>query len=251
MRQIGYQLYSSRAFPPVAGTLRLLAELGYTQVEGYGALLDGDIPGLATGLAAAGLTMPTCHIDLDQLEARPANVLSIAGVLGLQTAVIPFLSADQRPTDAPGWAALGARVARAGAPLRAAGLALAWHNHDFELRPLPDGSAPFNHLLAADPDLLVELDLGWVAAIGGDPLAWIDRLSARLHAVHLKDRAVGAEEDGWADVGHGTLDWRAILARLAHTTAEHLIVEHDCPASDRRFAMRSIAYLRQLSEATP
>lgn len=37
MTAFSYQLYSSRNFPPLAATLTMLADLGYAEVEGYGA----------------------------------------------------------------------------------------------------------------------------------------------------------------------------------------------------------------------
>ena len=39
MTDYSYQLYSSRNFGPLPDTLKMVADLGYTQVEGYGALL--------------------------------------------------------------------------------------------------------------------------------------------------------------------------------------------------------------------
>ena len=53
---------------------------------------------------------------------------------------------------------------------------------------------------------------------GADPLQWIAHLrSDRITAVHVKDIAPAgenADEDGWADVGHGTVDWKALMAAL-------------------------------------
>ena len=41
MTDFSYQLYSSRNFPPLADTLRMVAEVGYTQVEGLRWALRG------------------------------------------------------------------------------------------------------------------------------------------------------------------------------------------------------------------
>ncbi len=38
MTDFSYQLYSSRNFGPLPETLKMLGNLGYTQVEGYGGL---------------------------------------------------------------------------------------------------------------------------------------------------------------------------------------------------------------------
>ena len=45
---------------------------------------------------------------------------------------------------------------------------------------------------------------------GADPLEWMRPYGNRITAVHVKDIAPAgesADEDGWADVGHGTVDW--------------------------------------------
>ena len=61
---------------------------------------------------------------------------------------------------------------------------------------------------------------------GADPLDWIDRYGARIVAVHVKDIAPAgecADEDGWADVGHGTIDWPAIWKRLGAKRAVEIL----------------------------
>ena len=75
-----YQLYSSRNFPPMSRTFEMVSKAGYTAVEGYGALYADDAAVAATreGLAATGLTMPTGHFGLAQLENDVEKVLGIA-----------------------------------------------------------------------------------------------------------------------------------------------------------------------------
>ena len=71
----------------------------------------------------------------------------------------------------------------------------------------------------------------------------------RLTAVHLKDIAPSgenADEDGWADLGHGTVDWKALKAALAGTKVRYFVMEHDNPKDAERFASRSIATARTL-----
>ena len=67
------------------------------------------------------------------------------------------------------------------------------------------------------PELEWEMDVAWVIRGGADPLAWIEKYKDRITAAHVKDIAPAGEntdEDGWADVGHGTVDWKAIMAAL-------------------------------------
>ncbi|TCD14854.1 sugar phosphate isomerase/epimerase family protein [Oricola cellulosilytica] len=251
MTDFSYQLYSSRNFPPLADTLKMVARNGYKQVEGYGALFNDEaaVNELEANLAATGLTMPTGHFGLDLIEGDPSRGLAIAKALGITNVFVPFLMADQRPADSEGWKAFGKRLHAAGAPIRDAGLNFGWHNHDFEFRPTGQGDLPQDLILAAAPDLVVELDIAWVQKGGGDPLTAVAKYGDRIVAAHLKDIAPEgecADEDGWADVGHGVMDWPAIMAALRKTKARYFIMEHDNPSDHERFARRSIETARKL-----
>lgn len=242
---LSYQLYSSRNFPPLGETLAMLADLGYDAVEGYGALYadDAQVAELTAALGKSGLAMPTGHFGLAQLEAEPGKVLAIARTLGITRLYCPYVMPDDRPTDAAGWRAFGARLQAAGRPIRDAGLGFGWHNHDFELRPLPDGQVPQDLIFEGGPDLEWEIDVAWVVRGGADPAAWIARYAPRITAAHLKDIAPAgqnANEDGWADLGEGTVPWRALMADLRHTPCEIFILEHDNPSDHARFARRSL-----------
>ena len=96
-----------------------------------------------------------------------------------------------------------------------------------------------------------EMDLAWVVKAGEDPVSWMDRLGGRITAIHVKDIAPAGEnvdEDGWADVGQGTLDWQKLLADAkAKTKAQYYVMEHDKPSDAIRFAKRSIAAVKQWS----
>jgi sugar phosphate isomerase/epimerase len=241
-----YQLYSSRNFPPMDATFAMVAEAGYTAVEGYGALYADDAAVAATqaGLKATGLSMPTGHFGLGQLETEVDKVLGIAKALKIERLYCPYVMPDDRPTDAAGWTAFGARLEKAGAPYRAAGHGFGWHNHDFEFSALPDGSLPQDRIFEGGPNLEWEIDVAWVIKGGADPLAWIERYRDRITAAHVKDIAPAgqnADEDGWADVGHGTVDWKTLVAALRGIGVRHLVMEHDNPKDDARFARRSIA----------
>ncbi len=246
-----YQLYSSRNFGPLPQTFKMLADMGYVQVEGYGALFQnlGDSTALAAGLEENGLTMPSGHFGLDLVEDTPDAVIDTAMSLGIEHVFVPYLDAPNRPSDAAGWREFGARVERAGAPLVGAGLSFGWHNHDFEFTALPDGSMPIDSLLDGGPELTLEFDVAWCARAGQDPFPWIDKLADRMASVHVKDIAPEGEnltEDGWADVGQGTMDWAGLMPRLRATGCDLFIMEHDNPSDDERFAASSLAYLNSI-----
>ena len=246
------QLYSARNFQPWEQVLKLVADAGYAAVEGFGDVY-ADPAGLRAAMDRNGLAMPTAHFSLDMLESGFDTVRRIAETLGVGLLVCPWLDVDLRPADAAGWRAFGERLAGIGERAAKAGYGFAWHNHDFEFEPLGDGSIPQQIILEAAPGMGWEIDVAWVARGGADPLAWIDAYGPRIVAAHVKDIAPpgqAKDEDGWADVGHGILDWAGLLEALREATpAKLLVMEHDNPGDFRRFARRSIETVRKLQES--
>ena len=137
---------------------------------------------------------------------------------------------------------MGRRLANAADRIAAAGLRFAYHNHDFEFRPLPDGTMPIELLLTGG--VLWEADLAWAVKAGADPKPWLLRYTNRVPLVHVKDIAPAGEkleEAGWADIGQGTLDWPGLWRTAVAAGAEIMIAEHDHPSDGERFARNSAA----------
>ncbi len=247
MQEYYYQLYSSRKFGPLPDTLEMLSAAGYAGVECFGDLIFET--GLAEELSGNGLRAPVAHVALEAIESVPDRIIGAALQLGIKQIYVPYVMAGERPADSQGWKEFGHRLAAAGQPFFEAGIGFGWHNHDFEFQACEDGLMPIECLLEGDNRLLLELDIAWVRVAGEDPLTWINRLAGRIAAVHIKDIARDGQcenEDGWADVGHGTLDWRTLTAALDPIPGLVRVLEHDNPSDDRRFAERSMASLRAM-----
>jgi len=75
------------------------------------------------------------------------------------------------------------------------------------------------------------------------------RYASRVTAAHVKDIAPAGQnldQDGWADVGHGVLDWRDLWTACRNAGAKWMVVEHDKPADPAASVRRSLAFLRSL-----
>lgn len=248
MTKLGFQLYSARNSQPYSEIFVKLGKAGYAEVEGFGGIYadldDAGLKSLRAELDKNGLTMASGHFSPDFLEGQAQKSLTIAKTLGMDSIYAPHIGADERPKDAAGWLAFGKRLQEMSKPYKDAGFEFGWHNHDFEFVKQADGSLPIEQIFEGAPDISWEADIAWVIRGGGDPFAWIEKLGPRITAVHVKDIAPAGEnknEDGWADVGHGTVPWAKLLKALADTKVKHFVVEHDNPSDVDRLITRSIA----------
>lgn len=240
---ISFQMYSARNAPSYLDVFQTLANLGYSQVEGYFGLYE-DAPNVVEALQDTGLTMPSGHFGVADLETNLDATLATARTLGIRHVVAPYLDEADRPKDTAGYRAFAARLAELQKKVYDQGFTFAWHNHEFEFEALPDGTIPMELLLQEVPELLWEADLAWVVRAKADPNAWLTRFGARTVAIHVKDIAPdgqNTDEDGWADVGHGVVDWATLIATARTAAPDALMVlEHDNPSDITRFAQNSI-----------
>lgn len=247
MTSISFQLFSARNAPDFEGLLSLLSETGYEQVEGYPEHY-ADPSATQKALVAAGLSMPSGHFPLDLLEETPEKAIEIANTLGISRIYCPYLEEADRPTTEDGWKDLAQRLSVIADKMIAAGFVFGWHNHDFEFVKVSSGAVPMAILLDTAPNMTWEADIAWIVRGGENPLEWIERYADRLSAVHVKDIAPAgecADEDGWADVGHGTMDWPTLIAALKKTPAALFVVEHDNPSDIARFAKRALTNVQE------
>jgi len=243
-----FQLYGARNFPPVLGILPKLKALGYTQVEGFGGLYANE-PDMADILKSSGLTMPTGHFGLDMLQDT-STTMKLAESLGTKTLFCPAVGPDLRSQSEDGWKALADTLGGLCEVYNKAGFKFGWHNHAFEFVPTASGRLPLEIILDDAPNLVWQDDVAWTVVGGQDPIKWIERYADRLVSIHVKDIAPEGEctdEDGWADVGQGTMDWPAIMQAVqSKTSCQSFVMEHDNPNDVVRFATRSIEFASKL-----
>lgn len=249
---IGLQLYTVRAVElEIEALLEAVAAAGYAGVETVGT--QGVDPArLRAALDASELAITSAHVALDALRQDVAAVAATHKALGTPLIVVPWLAPADRPSDASGWAALGRELGGIADALAGEGLPLAYHHHDFELQPIDGGDGLGELAEAAGPERLsLELDTGWLMAVGQDPAAWLASLGARVTRLHVKDLRRG-ETPPWVDVGDGELDLAAVVAAAAAAGVPWLIVEHDAPSDPLATMRRSAAALADaLGRAAP
>lgn len=224
--QVGVQLYTVRESCQTAEglieSLKKIAAIGYRAVEAspFGPLKPDRLKEVLDG---EGLTMPSTHIGLEQIENETAKTTDTLLLFDCRHVA---LSGPAHP-DAAGYRAFAERLTRASHLLAEAGIALSYHNHHWEFQRF-DGKPGLQILIeASEPSLNFQLDTYWVQEGGGDPIWWIQRVSGRIPFLHVKDRTIIASQVHMAEVGEGNLNWKGILEAARAAGTRWLIVEQD------------------------
>lgn len=241
------QLYSVREQLPGdrKGVLERIAAAGYGAVEAFNILADTD--GLRADLDAAGLAV--CSVHAAPAGEQADAVLAAAKALGAATVIVPHLP-PARFATAESVAGVAAELNEMAARTAGAGLAFGYHNHDFELSSLVDGTPALEVLAGSlDDGVLLEVDTYWAAVGGQDVPALLRRLGGRVRFLHVKDGPV-TKDDPMTAVGAGRMPVADILA--AAPSADWHIVELDRCATDMLTAVeQSLQWLAARGLAVP
>ena len=244
--QIALQLYTLRGLAAVdlAGTLRSVADAGYRAVELAG-LPEVASSELRKMLDTHGLRAVASHEGIERLRADAGAVAGRMGELGCPRVIVPWMPDGDRATaDAVG--RFAAELGEYARRMAGDGIAVGYHNHDFEFAPL-DGTTVWDVLLAAlPPEVELELDLYWAAVGGRDPATEIAAIADRVRLLHMKDRAAGATTRD-APVGEGTLPFPGIIEAGRAAGVDWYIVEQDEPAEPLANIATSLRYLESLA----
>lgn len=235
---LSVQLYTVREAlqDDLPGTLQRLAGLGFTQVEAFNIM---GLEGLADGLAAAGLAVPTAHQRFVGQELGP--IFEKAKSLGVETLIDPHIE-ESRWLTADGIAGVVSDLAAAADVAAGYGLKIGYHNHAYEFETKVGDGTAYELFASQLPDTVsLELDTYWAVTGGTDAVALLRSLGSKVVALHVKDGPGTHEDKDQVAVGSGSLPIRDIIE--AAPTALR-VIELDDSRGDRFQAVAdSVAYL--------
>ena len=242
--RLGIQLYTVRTMMPtdMAGTLAQLAKIGYKEVE-FAGYFNHPAPEVREMLRANGLTAPSVHVGMEEIEKDSAKTFADAKTIGHEFITVASLPRGPKAT-ADDWKQIAARFNAAGKTCKSAGFRFAFHNHVDIMRKTGD-VLPIDVLMhETDPALVsYEMDIYWAVNAGADPVQLLGAYPGRFSMFHAKD-SMGPPDQKMADVGAGVIDFKTIFARAKGV--EHYFVEHDEPPDPMASAAASYRYLANL-----
>lgn len=273
---LGIQLFmlGDAVATDLARTLYRVAHMGYRTVELPGHRL-GDAQRTRAAADAAGLSITSVHIHPRQLgenmsiALEPSEIAAEVHALGATDVTLPFpllppykqqpgenmVATWRRAFAAAGdahWERTAEFFNKKGEALRRLGVHLNYHNHNFEFKTF-GGTITGWELLVANTDpknVSFEVDIGWVAAAGLDPVAFLRRHAGRLRQMHVKDLKDSSPanfqlEIESTEVGSGRLPWAQLLPEAYAAGVRQFYVEQEPPFDIDRFdaAAKSYEYL--------
>lgn len=230
---LGAQVYSVRtAIKSPEGyleTMRKLKAMGYETVQHAGAALD-DAYLLRDLTQQAGLRQVCPNIDAKPLIENVDQVIADVKVLGCDSIMLPYITPDDFVTlesFQQAWAPLEKPILK----LQEAGIAPAYHNHDFDVAPMFDWDGSFvQWLMENRPGWKFILDVCWVEFARADVRALLDDMGSRLDCVHFKDYTGGMScrhIPVFCACGKGRVDLPAYAQKVKAMGIADVIVEQD------------------------
>ena len=280
---IGLQCYTLGDEPKadLDATFARLAAIGYRDLELP--QLYGKTPAQVRAAAdRAGLKISAMHLAVStqpvldpaslMLNSEPQQIADGLGALGARAGVLPIapFPPDMKPRAGENfmamiprafaeagvdhWKRTGAMLNARAALLKPLGITLGYHNHNIEFAPIGNTTGWDVLMRETDPRLVfIEADVGWVAAAGLDPVAFLRRWRGRVRWLHVKDLTAETVPNFAlamkpTEVGSGKQDWARILPEAKRAGVQHFYVEQEPPFTMPRMdaAAKSYAYLAGL-----
>ena len=238
-KTVGIQLYSLRdeIVKNPKGVIQKVAAAGYSNVEMYGLSADNKFYGLPVKefaqllkdnnlKSSSGHYAPVNFLFENGSGDDVKNFCEVGNTLGNKYIIIPWLSEEKRKTIDQ-YKALAERINKAAEICKAAGLQMAYHNHDFEFADF-NGEHGYDILLNnTDKDLVkFEMDIYWVVRAGYNPVELFKKHPGRFHLWHVKDM-LKTDKTKNTEIGNGTVDFKTIFASAKLAGVKYYIVEQE------------------------
>lgn len=182
MSKINLQMYSfmDGTLNDTRENLVTTAKMGYDGVELFGPNLEIPAEEMKELLAEYGLTPISLHANTGQI----LNLIPYAKQLGMAFIGI----AMETMLNEEAVYAFANQLNELGKSCKEQGIMLTYHNHTQEFGPCGEQRIMDVLMEKTNPEYVgFELDAGWCAAAGFDPIAFIQQYSGRVKLIHIKE----------------------------------------------------------------
>jgi len=244
-KKVGAQIYSFRDLirTDLWGTIEAIGKMGFTGIEPYG--YDGKFFGIEAKefrkrCADLGLEIYGTHTGIT--EANAVHYCEQALEAGMEFLILPSMMGRPNAT-VPDYQKIAAEMNRIGEICNQHNVRFAYHNHDFEFRPI-DGILPYDILLQETEPSLVsfQADTYFFAKMNLDPIDFFKAYLGRFSSLHVKDLGFDGQS---CILGNGVVDFKAVIEARDLAGVELLVYEQEnCAEGSMLYcAEQSIRYI--------
>jgi sugar phosphate isomerase/epimerase len=241
----GIQLWTvkSAAEKDLVATLKKVHAAGFRDIE-FAGYYGRDPAELGKMMRAMGFNLVSTHFGAGDIAKNGAKIIADAKTLGLKYIVCssPGVTPEKeklpweermKAVDLNDWKWNAELFNKFGKQVSEAGMEFGYHNHSAEFKMM-DGKTAFDWLfdLTDKKHVKVELDVGWVAVAGADPIALLEKYKERVIALHVKDVAKRTSPDkdpASVALGEGTVDWKKVLGTAKKNGTKSFFYEQEEP----------------------
>lgn len=211
MENIGLQLFSIRDLTEVDffGTLEMVGKIGYDGVE-FAGYFGTSARDLKNALNNFGLKPAGSHIGIEGLISNPDEIIEYSLELGDPYIIVPALPENMRDCE-DSWKKIAENFNKIGEKCRKNGIALGYHNHNFEFEKF-NGEYGLDILVAnTQPEnCFIELDTFWVEYSGLRSVDFIEKYKERCVLLHIKEMK-SLDDRVSTVIGRGIMDFKSII----------------------------------------
>lgn len=217
--EISLQLYSihEETKKDFAGSVKKVGQIGFQGVEfaGYGNLSSAEQKQL---LAESGLYSVGTHCGLQVFTDSFEEELQYSKEIGSKYIICPYARLDTMDKIEY----LAKVLNEAAEKAAKVGIKVGYHNHDHEFIQI-DGEYALDILARMTNDnVILELDVFWVAYAGVDPVEYIKKWGKRVELIHIKQID---DKKANVDIPDGIIDMKQIKDAAVYAT--HFVLEHE------------------------
>jgi len=224
---IGAQFYTIRDFckdtDSFAESLKKVADIGYKYVQISGTC-DYDPEWLKENLEKNGLKCVITHIGEGPLTADTNKIIENHKIFDCKNIGLGYYNFDVEDKDG-NYKKFVDTFKPISQKIKEGSKYFMYHNHHSEFIKL--GSKTILEHICEDfspEEMGITLDTFWVQTAGGDPAAWIEKLSGRVPCIHLKDMSYNGD---MAVIGEGNMNFDRIFEKAEKSGTKYMLVEQD------------------------
>jgi len=214
-----------------AGTLKLMAGLGYQYVEmcspsgyssiGFGQLVSMKPEDMRGIINEAGLTCPSCHFTFVELKNQLDERIAFAKKLGLSQMVCSSFWLPSKAT-LKDYLDAADTLNKIAEKIKQAGMQTGYHNHDMEFVKLDD-TLIYDALMGQlDPHLVQMQFQTQVITLGYKASTYFTKYPGRFISSHLSDWTPDKKE---VPIGQGIIDWKDFFSSAKIGGVKNFFVE--------------------------